>query len=84
MVLPFWCQLTQVVLEKRQLNGCPSVCLIFGLLIATYIIYDLITIFDNFICDLQNAKLKAKVRCQLLLFGITNSKNLEVIPWDTA
>jgi len=24
MVLPFWCQLTQVVLEKRPLNGCSS------------------------------------------------------------
>ena len=23
-VLPFWCQLTQVVLEKRPLNGCSS------------------------------------------------------------
>jgi len=22
MVLPLWCQLTQVVLEKRLLNGC--------------------------------------------------------------
>ena len=22
--LPFWCQLTQVVLEKRPLNGCSS------------------------------------------------------------
>jgi len=21
---PFWCRLTQVVLEKRQLNGCSS------------------------------------------------------------
>jgi len=26
MVLPFWCQLTQVVLEKKPLNGCVSVC----------------------------------------------------------
>ena len=25
MVWPFWCWLTQVVLEKRQLNGCMSV-----------------------------------------------------------
>jgi len=24
---PFWCQLTHVVLEKRPLNGCLSVCL---------------------------------------------------------
>ena len=24
MVLPFWCWLTQVVLEKRSLNGCLS------------------------------------------------------------
>jgi len=30
MVISFWCQLTQVVLEKRllkALNGCPFVCL---------------------------------------------------------
>jgi len=27
LVQPFWCQLTQVVLEKRPLNGCLSVCL---------------------------------------------------------
>ena len=25
LVLPFWCRLTQVVLEKRLLNGCISV-----------------------------------------------------------
>ena len=25
MIVPFWCQLTQVVLEKRQLNRCTSV-----------------------------------------------------------
>ena len=24
MVLPFWCRLIQVVLEKRLLNGCSS------------------------------------------------------------
>ena len=23
--LPFWCRLTQVVLEKRPLNGCSSI-----------------------------------------------------------
>jgi len=23
-VLPFWCQLTQVVLEKKPVNGCSS------------------------------------------------------------
>jgi len=28
MVLPFWCRLTQVVLEKRPLNGCLSVGLL--------------------------------------------------------
>jgi len=27
MVLPFWCRLTQVVLEKRPLHECMSVCL---------------------------------------------------------
>ena len=26
LVLPFWCRLTQVVLEKRPLNGCSSSC----------------------------------------------------------
>jgi len=26
LVLPFWYQLTQVVLEKRPLNGCNSSC----------------------------------------------------------
>jgi len=26
MVLPFWYQLTQVVPEKKALNGCVSVC----------------------------------------------------------
>jgi len=26
LVWPFWCRLTQVVLEKRPLNGCLSVC----------------------------------------------------------
>jgi len=24
MVLPFWCRLTQVAVEKRPLNGCSS------------------------------------------------------------
>ena len=24
LVLPFWCRLTQVILEKRSLNGCSS------------------------------------------------------------
>jgi len=24
LILPFWCQLTQVVLVKRPLNGCSS------------------------------------------------------------
>jgi len=27
LVEPFWCQITQVVVEKRPLNGCLSVCL---------------------------------------------------------
>jgi len=26
LALPFWCRLTQAVLEKRPLNGCRSVC----------------------------------------------------------
>jgi len=26
--LPFWCQLTQVVLEKRPLNGCSVVVVV--------------------------------------------------------
>jgi len=26
MLLRFWCWLTQVVLEKKPLNGCLSVC----------------------------------------------------------
>jgi len=26
--LPFWCQLTQVVLEKRPLNGCSVVIVV--------------------------------------------------------
>jgi len=26
VVLPFWCWLTKVVLEKRPLNGCVCVC----------------------------------------------------------
>jgi len=28
MVLPFWCRLNQVVLEKMLLNECLSVCLV--------------------------------------------------------
>ena len=28
--LPFWCRLTQIVLEKRPLNGCGSSILDFG------------------------------------------------------
>jgi len=27
--LPFWCRLTQVVLEKRPLNGCSSSSVIY-------------------------------------------------------
>jgi len=30
MVLPFWCQLTQAVLEKRPLNGCLPLPLTHG------------------------------------------------------
>jgi len=33
MVLPFWCWLTEVVLEKKLLNGCSVVvCIIFNAL----------------------------------------------------
>jgi len=28
LVLPFWCRLTQVVLEKRPLNGCSVVVVV--------------------------------------------------------
>jgi len=31
LVSPFWCRLTQVVLEERPLHGCLSVCLVHSL-----------------------------------------------------
>jgi len=34
LVLPFWYQLTQVVLEKRPLNGCSSSCLLYLYLVG--------------------------------------------------
>ena len=35
MVLPFWCRLTQVVPEKRPLNGCSVVVLMWRKYIMT-------------------------------------------------
>jgi len=53
--LPFWCRLTQVVLEKRQLNGCSSSssCCISKLTVlqmeTKFVYYEWSTWLSNFV-----------------------------------
>jgi len=39
-VLPFWYRLTQVVLEKRPLNGCSSFVVVVVVVVATAVVVD--------------------------------------------
>jgi len=64
LVLPFWYRLTQVVLEKRPLNGCCSVVVFFmesGLNSATECTQKILVYFEALTVNNLWSKKKLKI-----------------------